>query len=464
LFPAGLAERATLLAYRLLWVFFLPAALVYLWVRGRKEPLYRRFVGERLGFVRPRLDRPVWMHCASLGELRGIAPLIRALISGGYPVWVSTLTPAGRNAVPKLFGPEIETGRLAVAYAPLESASAVGRVLRALRPRCVLMVENDVWPVLLSVIQAEGVPLAMVNAQYSARSLQRDQHWWGFRSAAFRSFDRILCKSDVQAARFQGIGARGVVVAGETRFDVPVPQHLLDRAAECAQRCGLGPGGRPVIALASIVESEEAVVLPLLASILSDSDLNRRGRPLVIFVPRQPHRFDAVMQSLVGAGFSAARRSAVFDTGLGPTASPGDKGPDELAQVDVLLGDSLGEMFFYLALSEVVFVGGSFSPLGAHNVIEPMALGKPVVVGPETWTIEFPAVEALAAGALIQVQSPNELVPQLSRLLTDPEAYRSAAMHAASFYQQHAGATSRHLTILEPWLRLNEQGQAGTQR
>jgi 3-deoxy-D-manno-octulosonic-acid transferase len=123
-----------------------------------------------------------------------------------------------------------------------------------------------------------------------------------------------------------------------------------------------------------------------------------------------------------------------------------------MAGVDVLLGDSLGEMYFYLALSQVVVVGGSFVPTGAHNVIEPLALKKPVMVGPSIWGIEYPGVEALAAGVLQQYPDATQLSAALLRLLAHPDAYASAMAGAEAFFAEHGGATQKHLAVLLPWL------------
>jgi len=168
---------------------------------------------------------------------------------------------------------------------------------------------------------------------------------------------------------------------------------------------------------------------------------------LVVYVPRSPQRFDEVAALLAAAGLRVARRSRALDAALAPV----DGAPD-MAQVDVLLGDSLGEMYFYLALSQVVVVGASFVPMGAHNVIEPLALKKPVMVGPSIWGIEYPGVEALAAGVLQQHMDVDSLSAALLQLLTSPERYASAIAGAEAFYAEHGGATLKHMAALVPWL------------
>lgn len=464
-FEPGLAWWLVYHAYRVAWILGLPVALVWLWQRGRREPAYRQHLGERLGAVAPRQDRPLWMHAASLGELHGAAPLIRALCAAGVPVRLTTLTPAGRAAARQLAAEDACGMRLDVSYAPLEIGACVDRFIARTRPRCAVMVENDSWPVVLVRTRRAGLPLAMVNAQYSEHSLRRDQGPWGFRRRLFAAYDLVLAKSERHAERFRAAGSAEVVVAGETRFNVPLPEAQLRAAARLASRWGLGPGGRPVFAVASAVQGEESLWLDTLQALRERSRAAGRPVPLFVLVPRSPQRFDALAQALQTRGWRLERRSRSLDEHLQARSPPLEARPvrDDRAPVgsgeaagaappELLLGDSLGEMFFYLALADVVAVGSSFLPAGSHNVIEPLSLGKPVVVGPVTWTIEFPAVEALQAAVLHREPSPQALVERVLELLDGGARAGAARQAAAAFCQAHRGATARHLRVLQRWM------------
>jgi 3-deoxy-D-manno-octulosonic-acid transferase len=451
-FPGRLRERLFLLAYRLLWWLALPLAHVYLWQKGRREPLYRRHLGERWGLVRCSLQSPVWVHSASLGELRGAAPLIRALVAGGHPVFFTPLTPAGRAAAHRMFEIEIGAGRLQAAWAPLELMGAVRRLIRLTRPRCAIMTEIDTWPVLLATIRREAVPLAIANAQYPAGSLERDLRWGGFRAAVFRAYQLVLCKSATHAERFRRVGCPRIEIVGETRFDLPIPPHLIEAAADCVRRCGLTPVRRRVIAFASAVEGEDELFCDLMQRLREAPELDAEGPPLFVYVPRSPQRFEALAAFLGRSGLRLARRSTLYDPQCRPQLQEGETQRDELEGVDVLLGDSLGEMFFYLALAQAVVVGGSFVPLGAHNIIEPLALKKPVMVGPSIWGIEYPAVEAVAAGVLTVVQDAEQLQEALLSLLSSGASLEQAGERGRCFYEQHGGSTARHMAVLGPWI------------
>lgn len=434
--------------YEALWHLLLPLLLLFLWRRGRKEPLYRRFWGERFGAVRTALAQPLWVHSASMGEIRGAAPLVRALLAAGHPVIVTTLTPAGRTAAQKLLAEEIAQGRAEVAWVPLELGWAVRRFIRRVRPRAALMTEIDTWPVLLATIRRQGVPLGIANAQYPAQSLVRDRRWFGFRASLFQAYQLVLCKSQTHAQRFREVGCERVVVAGETRFDLPVSPQQIAAALGLVSAWGIAPGQRPVVGFSSAIVGEDEQFLDAIRQI--QTALTEKGlpRPLFVYVPRSPQRFDAVAQLFEGAGLRVARRSRMLAASLTPTADAPD-----MAGIDLLLGDSLGEMYFYLALSQVVVVGGSFVDSGAHNVIEPLALKKPVMVGPSIWGIEYPGVEALAARVLQQHMDIHSLSAALVHLLTDPQAYAHAIAGAEAFYAEHGGATDKHMAVLQPWLK-----------
>lgn len=435
--------------YELLWHLLLPVLLLFLWRRGRKEPLYRHFWAERFGAVHTALQRPLWVHSASMGEFRGVAPLVQALLAAGHPVLVTTLTPAGRSAAQRLLATEIEDGRAEVAWVPLELGWAVRRFIRRVRPRAALMTEIDTWPVLLATVRRQGVPLGIANAQYPAQSLVRDRKWLGFRASLFQAYQLVLCKSETHAQRFRDVGCERVVIAGETRFDLPVSPQQIAAAQQRVIDWGLAPGQRPVVCFASAIAGEDEQFLR--AFELIQIALSERGlpRPLFVYVPRSPQRFDAVAQLFEGAGLRVARRSRLLDTALAPLPDAPD-----MAGIDLLLGDSLGEMYFYLALSQVVVVGGSFVDSGAHNVIEPLALKKPVMVGPSIWGIEYPGVEALTARVLQQHMTIESLSQALVHLLTDAQAYAQAIAGAEAFYAEHGGATDKHMAVLQPWLEV----------
>lgn len=412
--------------WSLVWHLGLPVVLAYLWRRGRKDALYRRALGERFGRYSQTMPGAVWVHAVSLGELRSAVPLIRGLLERGERVVITLFTPAGRREAEKVFSAEITAGHVAAVWVPLETSWAYKGFLKSFQPKLGLVMEIEIWPRMIFAARAAGVPLYMCNAQYPSDSMARDARL-GLRPALMRGFAGALVKSDLQAERFASVGVKNIMVTGELRFDQPIPPAQL--AAAAAVRPTLGP--RRVIAFASVTEPEEALFLAAAQELLAV-----RTPPVIIFIPRAPERFDPLARAMSEKGILFARRSQRLDRRLAHLSQ---------APMDLLLGDSLGEMYFYLALADRVVVGGGFQPKGSHNIIEPLALKKPVIVGPQIQTIEYPAVEAIAAGVCLQTTA--ERLVQDVQDWPDPPAQAMAAFMAA-----HSGATARTLAALDALL------------
>ncbi|WP_374371209.1 3-deoxy-D-manno-octulosonic acid transferase [Tabrizicola sp.] len=427
--------------WSLLWHLGLPVVLVYLWRRGRKDPLYAQHLAERFGRYRQRLPGAIWVHAVSLGEMRSAVPLIRALLDRGEAVVTTHFTPAGRREAERVFAPEIAAGRMAAVWVPFETAWAYAGFFRAFRPRAGLVMEIEIWPRMIFAARKSGVPLFMCNAQYPTKSLARDAKFT-LRHKLMQAYAGAFVKSDLQAQRFASVGVTNIHVTGELRFDQPIPPAQIAAAQTLRP---LLAGDRPVLTFASAVEGEDDLYLDAIAAALSHP-----ARPFVVYVPRKPERFDEVAGMLATRGLKAIRRSAVLDPTLAPKTLPspswgGDGGGGHPASQgpDILLGDSLGEMYFYLALSDRTVTGGGFTPHGAHNIIEPLALKRPVIVGPEIHTIEYPAVEAIAAGVCLRVETSEELAQALTGWSgPGPEVIEA-------FFKAHSGATQKTLAALD---------------
>jgi 3-deoxy-D-manno-octulosonic-acid transferase len=429
--------RLTLWGYSALWVIGLPAVLLYLWSRGRREALYRAHLGERFGTYPAFAPGAVWVHAVSLGELRSAVPMIRALLNRGEHIVTTHFTPAGRREVERVFAADIAAGRLRVAWVPFEFGFAYRRFFKAFSPKCGLVMEIEIWPRMIMAARKAGVPLFMCNAQYPSKSYARDTKTTGMRAQVMRGFAGALVKSDLQAQRFASVGVSPIRVTGELRFDQPMPPHLL--AAGVAVRAWLGAQERLVVTIASAVQGEDDLYIAAIRGLRTAHLAKALPPPLFIYVPRKPERFDEVARMLKAAGLAVGKRSDLLDATLAPTDSAAP-------QIDVLVGDSLGEMYAYLAMADLVIVGGGFTPKGAHNIIEPLALRKPVLTGPETWTIEFPFAEAKAAGVARSVPDGAALLAALQR---------SAAVDPTkidAFFNTHSGATTRTIAALDQLL------------
>ena len=425
LWLAPVKLRLFLVLWRLAWFLLMPVLLGYLLWRGRREPLYRQRLAQRFGIHARQAVPHIWIHAVSIGELRSAVPLIRAFLDRGEHVVTTHFTPAGLSEAERVFAAEIASGRLVASFVPFDYGLAFRRFFRAFQPRFGLVMEVEFWPGMIMAARRARVPLYLCNGQYPVKSFERDRARFLSPADLVPGFAGVMVKSTLQAERFRALGQANIAITGEMRFEQPIPEHQL--AAARAARTTLAQGRR-VITLASVVEAEDALFIDTICKILSGEG----ATPLFIYVPRAPQRFDTVAKQIAEAGLRSSRRSEIFDDDLAIR---------ETRDIDVLVGDSLGEMYFYLALCDIAVAGGGFNPKGSHNIIEPLSLGKPVIVGPEIWTIEYPAVEAIAAGVAQQV-SPEALAESLRNpALPDAD-------DIARFLADHAGAVEKTLAAL----------------
>lgn len=406
--------------YTALWAVLLPFAILYLFWRGRRDPLYRAHIAERFGRYPARAKATVWVHAVSLGELRSAVPLIRRLLDAGEDIVTTHFTPAGRREAMAVFAPEIAAGRVHVVWVPLEFTWVFRRFFAAFRPKYGLVMEIEIWPVMIRAARANKVKLFACNAQYPLKSFARDKEKSKWRMEVTGLLAGAFVKSDLQRDRFEAANTPNIHVTGELRFDQQIPAAQV-KAGEAAKAAI----NRPTITITSVVKGEDAGFIDAIKA---------HPGTLFIYVPRAPERFEETCDMLTSAGLRVARRSDILDADLAMKTA---------TDVDVILGDSMGEMYFYLALCDQAIIGGSFVPKGAHNISEPLALSKPVILGPHTWTIEFPFVEAQAAGVAHQVPD----IAALCAYLTNGTPPATATV--AAFFATQSGAVDRTLKAIQ---------------
>jgi 3-deoxy-D-manno-octulosonic-acid transferase len=417
------------LLYSLMWWIALPLVLGRLWWRGRKEPGYRQHLGERLGFYgRKRDARPtIMVHAVSVGETRAAEPLVEALLQAwpGCRILLTHMTPTGRATGKALFGKHGE--RVIQSFLPYDTRFMVGRFLRHFKPRVCILMETEVWPNLIATCAAHHVPVALVNARLSERSLRRGKRFGGLMMEAARGITLAAAQTEADASRIASLGAPRVAVTGSIKFDVVPPEAALRTGAMLRARFA----GRPVLLCASTREGEEALILDAYRALA-----DKPPGMLLLLVPRHPQRFDEVARMVEERGLSLARRSSLPEGG--------SRGVDS----EVLLGDSMGEMFAYFAACDCAFIGGSLLPLGGQNLIEACAVGKPVLVGEHTFNFLQATEEAVEAGAALRVPDAAALMSAAARLLRDDAGRTDMGKQALAFAGRHRGATSRTVELL----------------
>jgi 3-deoxy-D-manno-octulosonic-acid transferase len=414
--------------YSIAWWLALPLVLARLWWRGRREPGYRQHLAERLGFYAPMSSRPgklLWVHAVSVGETRAAEPLINALLAA-HPdanILLTHMTATGRATGQVLFGRE---PRVKQSYLPYDTGWMTGRFMAHFKPRLCVLMETEVWPNMTAQCVKRGVPVALVNARLSEQSLGKALRLSTLVTDAAQGLSRVAAQHEDDAARLRQLGVRDVQVTGSIKFDVTPPSDALSKGNELRRQ--IGP--RPVLLCASTREGEEEMILDVLSKMeMVDT--------LVVMVPRHPQRFDEVARLIAARGLSMHRRSTL----------PGSALP---ADVKVLLGDSMGEMFAYYAAADIAFVGGSLLPFGGQNLIEACVLGKPVLIGPYTFNFSTVSDDAVAAGAALRVPDTASMLREAVRLMRADDQRMAMGGKARKFAEQHRGATARTMALLQP--------------
>lgn len=416
--------------YTLAMFLLTPLILYRLLARGLRMPGYYSRWRERFGqFKAPGISDSLWVHAVSVGEVNAAAPLIEALRAryADTVLVVTTVTPTGSDRVRQLWGDQVFH-----VYLPYDLPGAVEGFLRRIRPRLAVVMETEIWPNLFLGCAERGIPVVVANARLSDKSLRGYGPVRPIIRAAIRSVSFVAAQSQQDAERLLALGARPerLRVVGNLKFDLDVPQTLFENARALRALWG---AGRPVWIAASTHEGEELAVIEAHSRLL-----HRFPDALLLVAPRHPERFKPMVQLCRSYGFTTRTRSE-------------DDAPDEHSQCFVI--DTLGELVGFIACADVAFVAGSLEAIGGHNVLEPAALGVPVVVGPHTFNFEEVTDLLLERGVALRVADSEALSRTLVKLLSDP--LRREAMGAAALetVRHERGAVDRTLELIGRVLR-----------
>ena len=418
-------ERIALALYGALLRLLTPFYLLRLWRRGKAEPLYRQFLGERLGVYKQAAPAHgwIWVHAVSLGETRAAAALVEQLRvlrpDARFLLTHSTATgrEAGRDLLQKL-GRDGD----AQAWLPYDRRDAVRRFLLHWQPAVGVLMETEVWPGLQAEAARFRLPMVLANARLSERSLRRGMRFAALLRPAARRLNLALAQTDPDAERIRAMGAPRVEVMGNLKYDMQPDAALIARGRAWRERLG-----RPVLLAAVFREGEEQMLLDAWKALRVYGP-----RPLLVIVPRHPQRFDEVAELVQATGLRLARRSTWQDLP-----------PDEALAADCWLGDSMREMPLYYGLADAALLGGSYAKLGGQNLIEAAACGCPIVMGPHTFNFAEASALAESAGAALRAADIEQALTQALRLCEAPSEQQAMARRALAFAAQHRGAAER---------------------
>jgi len=412
-----------------------PFFVVHLIWRGLRYRAYWRGWAERFGYGQAlRGRRVIWVHAVSVGEVRSAAELINRLLAifPEHRVLVTTMTPTGAEQVRDLFGEKVSHS-----YVPYDFPGSVRRFMERARPEFAIIAETEFWPNLFRACSAHGVPLMLVNVRLSQSSL-KGYLWIPRTVRRMLAHASLVCpQTRVDAHRLKMLGVSDALmhVTGNLKFDTPVPDRLVQRGLELRTTWGRE---RPVLVAGSTHNGEERKLLSAFAQL-------RRQHPqlLLVIVPRQPERFGAVARLCRRKGYAVARRS-VCGAAVG-------------ADIDILIGDTMGELQMLYSAGDIAFVGGSLARLGGHNVLEACAVGRPVLFGPHMFHFEEIGAMALDHGAGQQVQDTAELVAAANEYLSDAALRAAAGAAATQLVAMNRGALTRTLELIRATLAASQQ-------
>jgi 3-deoxy-D-manno-octulosonic-acid transferase len=413
--------------YAILTYVLLPVYALYWFFRGIVNRAYWDRVGQRFGLGFPQLESgSIWIHAVSVGEVQAAAPLVRAL-GRRYPGrqrLMTTVTPTGAARVAALFGDSVRH-----CYIPFETPAAVQNFFDATRPDVALIMETEIWPNLYHACGVRGVPLVLVSARISPKSVNSYRKLLPLFRETLSHGIVIAAQSEADADRFRSLGARPerTRVTGNIKFDIEIDRGLPERGRRFRRDTF---GERPVWIAASTHHREEELVLNAHRQVCAAFP-----DALLLLVPRHPERFDAVRQLLERqeTGYASRTGAAVVP----PSAS-------------VFLGDTMGEVPLFYSASDVAFVGGTLVPIGGHNLLEPAALGLPVLAGPHLFNTQEIANLFNRVGALTLVRDETELARAVTRLLGNFADAKRLGEAGRQLVLDNRGALDRLLELVEP--------------
>lgn len=416
--------------YTCLFYLISPILLVRLFWRARRLPAYRQRIAERFGYYPFKLETCIWIHAVSVGETIAAVPFIKALQKQYYPVpiLITNMTPTGAETVKAHFGDTVKQ-----AYIPYDLPAAMQRFIKTMRPLAAIIIETELWPNLLHVCYKNAVPVCLMNARLSQKSARGYERIGGLTKQMLSSLSLIAAQGAADAERFIALGAEPekVVVTGNIKFDLELKPDLL--ASVAALKIILG-AKRFIWVAASTHEGEEE-------QILAAHHLIREHHPdaLLILVPRHPDRFESVA-TLCAKQFVTKRRQ-FHEACTKDTA--------------VYLGDTMGELLTMCGAADVVFMGGSLIPRGGHNVLEPAALGKPILSGPSLFNFAHIASLFMKAHGLKIVTDSQSLAAAVIELINFPDERQQMGKNAKAVMDGNRGALDRQLRLVMTRVRLS---------
>jgi 3-deoxy-D-manno-octulosonic-acid transferase len=398
--------------YSLITYLIAPLLPLYLKKRGKKNPAYLANWHERFAWklTNPSSKPLIWLHSVSVGETRAMQKMVELITLNlpNYQILITTMTPTGRLTAQQLYPQAL------VHYIPYDISYAVKQFYQIFKPRLGIIMETEIWPNLIYWASNFSIPLYLVNARLSERSYRGYLRFRWAIMPILNQFSAILCQDHNSAQHFSQLGyQQPLETIGNTKFDLVIPLSTNSLIQSFQQWLA----GRKIICFASTRDGEEELIL---------DNLNLLTNVLYVFIPRHPERFSVVEELLIQRKISYQKRSqfqAIAST------------------TQVLIGDSMGEMLAYYAVSYLAVIGGSFVECGGQNPIEAIFMGTPVVFGSSMFNFKQVAADCLSEGCAHQLTQINQLNNCLVDLLNDEAYYMNLKNNCNQFINKYQGAS-----------------------
>ena len=402
--------------------------------RAQDVVAYQQECVERFGpFQSPKNLNTIWFHAVSVGETNAAQPLIEHYLKQGHPVLVTNTTKTGQARAKSLFNKAPYQALFQAVYLPADQKGLVQAFFQKYQPKILILVETELWPNLIDQAQAFKVPTILVNARLSAKSAQGYAKVSGLTQAMLKGLNQLLAQDAATAERFIQLGAAPSVtqVVGSIKFDIHAPEQFVQQAIQLKHDWQLAD--RKIITIASTHAPEEQKLLSALQPYLQ-----QHPELLCIVVPRHPERFDEVYQIAQNLNLQTSRRS--------------QQQPIQ-ADTQVFLADSMGELWLWYALSQVCFVGGSLNePGGGHNILEPIALNVPTILGKNYFNFQTIVDEFIQADAVKVVENAEQAAVVLMQLLDNTEQAQQLNQAAQQIMQLNKGSLDKHIQAIDGYL------------
>jgi 3-deoxy-D-manno-octulosonic-acid transferase len=415
------------LIYSVLFYLLLPLIILRLLFRGLKSSGYRSRWAERFGLVASTADkRIIWLHAVSVGETLAAAPLVRAL-QEQYPqhrLLVTCMTPTGSERIQAVFGDSVEH-----CYAPYDMPDALSRFLATVNPEILIIMETELWPNTIAACHRRNIPVVLANARLSQKSALGYSRVKPLVKPMLESMTAVVAQHHDDGARFIDLGLPDFVlsISGNIKFDLTLDAPLKQYAQQLGTQWR-GAEGRLIWLAASTHRGEDEIILQAMSQIKAGMEVP----PLLVLVPRHPERFDQVAELCTSAGYTLARHSKA----------------DATAGVDILLGDTMGELMAFYGACDIAFVGGSLVPTGGHNMIEPAAWGVPILTGPHLFNFAEASRLLVEAEAMQVCDNADSLAQHCIDLLNNQQQRQTMGDAGVNVAEDNRGALDRLLAVI----------------